>query len=179
MKRFARPGPRSEPGPDSEPLFDGPSKSVLKREAHRAQELGEQLIALKDSELVALELPEPLYEAIIAARRIGSRGGGARQRQYIGKLMRDIDLTRVREALGGKAAKAALEAQRFQRVENWRARLVAEGPAALAALRAAYPTLDEAQWLKRVAAAQAERQRTGAGGGASRDLFRALRELLD
>ena len=177
MKRFARPGPRPAPEPDSESLFDGPSKSVLKREAHRAQVLGEQLIALKDSELVALELPEPLYDAIVAARGIGSRGGGVRQRQYIGKLMRDIDLTRVRETLGGKAARAALAAQRFQRVENWRARLVAQGPAALAALHAAYPTLDETQWLERVAAAQAERQRTG--GGASRELFRALRELLE
>ncbi len=41
------------PIPTPKPLFDGPSKSVLKREAHRAQALGEQLIALKDSELVA------------------------------------------------------------------------------------------------------------------------------
>jgi ribosome-associated protein len=115
----------------------------------------------------------------VAARSISSRGGGARQRQYIGKLMREIDLTRVREALGAKAAKAALEAQRFQRAELWRARLLAGGPEALAALRAAYPTLDEAQWLKRVAAARSEREHTGGGGVASRELFRALRELLD
>ena len=96
---------------------------MLKREAHRAQALGEQLIALGDAELTALALPEALHDAIVAARSISSRGGGARQRQYIGKLMRDIDLTRVREILGAKAASSALEAQRFQRVENWRTRL--------------------------------------------------------
>ena len=44
MKRLSRPDHET----DSEPLFDGPSKSVLKREAHPAQLLGEQLIALKD-----------------------------------------------------------------------------------------------------------------------------------
>ena len=175
MKRLSRPDPQT----DAEPLFDGPSKSVLKREAQRAQLLGEQLIALKDPELRALELPERLYEAIVAARSIGSRGGGARQRQYIGKLMRDIDLTRVREALGARAAKSAQEAQRFQRAENWRTRLVDGGPTAVAALQVAYPALDEARWLRLVAAAQTERDRTGAGGGASRELFRALRELLD
>ncbi len=175
MKRFSRPDPEADPAP----LFDGPSKSVLKREAHRAQLLGEQLIALKDAELRALELPERLYEAIVAARSIGSRGGGARQRQYIGKLMRDIDLTRVREVLGARAAKSAQEAQRFQRAENWRARLIEGGPAALAALHAAYPALDEPQWLARVAAAQTELQRLGNGGAAARELFRALRELLD
>jgi ribosome-associated protein len=174
VKRLSRP----EGEADAEPLFDSPSKSVLKREAHRAQLLGEQLIALKDAELRALELPERLYEAIVAARSIGSRGGGARQRQYIGKLMRDIDLTRVREALGARAAKSAQEAQRFQRAENWRARLLEGGPTAVAALHAAYPALDEAQWLKRVAVAQTE-ARAGAGGGAARELFRALRELLD
>ena len=93
--------------------------------------------------------------------------------------MRDIDLTRVRATLDAKAAKAALEAQRFQRVENWRARLLETGPEALAALRTAYPTLDEAQWLERIEAARGERARTGATGTASRELFRALREVLE
>lgn len=171
--RFSRPDPEAEP-----PLFDGPSKSVLKREAHRAQALGEELIKLGDAELAALELPEALHDAIVAARSISSRGGGARQRQYIGKLMRDIDLTRVREALGARAAKSALEAQRFQRIENWRSRLLEGGAEALGALQAAHPGLDLAEWNRRIAAARDERQRTGAGGGASRELFRALRELL-
>jgi len=176
VKRFSRPDSHSDA--DSEPLFDGPSKSVLKREAQRAQALGEELIGLNDADLAALELPEGLHEAIVAARSIGSRGGGARQRQYIGKLMRDIDLTQVREMLGAKAARAALEAQRFQRVENWRTRLIGGGPAALTALHEAYPALDAADWGQRVAAARNEHERTGAGGAASRELFRALRELL-
>ena len=174
MKRFSRP----EPDAESEPLFDGPSKSVLKRDAQRAQALGEELIGLNDADLTALKLPEALHEAIVAARSIASRGGGARQRQYIGKLMRDIDLTQVREALGAKAARSALEAQRFQRVENWRTRLLGGGPAALTALQEAYPALDAAAWRARVAAAQQEHERTGAGGAASREVFRALRELL-
>jgi ribosomal 50S subunit-associated protein YjgA (DUF615 family) len=94
--------------------------------------------------------------------------------------MRDIDLTQVRATLGAKAAKAALEAQRFQRVENWRARLMQDPTAqALGALRAAHPTLDEAQWLERIAAARAERARTGGTGAAARELFRALREVLE
>ncbi len=162
-----------------EPPAEGPSKSLRKREAHAAQTLGEELIALQDADLVALALPERLYEAIVAARSIGSRGGGARQRQYIGKLMREIDLSQVRAALGAKTARSALETQRFHRVEGWRTRLIESGPQALAALREAYPTLDEALWRKRVADAQSERQGASAGGSASRELFRALRELLD
>jgi len=173
VKRSSRPPRESAGGP----VFEGPSKSVLKRDAHRAQALGEELIALNDAELAALELPEPLHEAIVAARGITSRGGGARQRQYIGKLMRDIDLTRVREALAARAARSAREAQRFQRAEHWRTRLLAGGPEALAALRAAYPAAAAVQWPGLIDSARAE-ARAGAGGGASRALFRALRELL-
>jgi ribosome-associated protein len=69
-----------------------PSKSARKRAAHAAQALGEALIELKPHELDALQLPEELHDAVREAQRIrNSRGGLARQRQYIGKLMREID----------------------------------------------------------------------------------------
>ncbi len=76
-----------------------PSKSARKREALAAQRLGEELIALADADLEALDLPDRLAEAIREARGITSRGAGARQRQYIGRLMREIDVDAVREAL--------------------------------------------------------------------------------
>ena len=85
-----------------------PSKSARKRAAHAAQDLGEELIALREAELAALELPEALAEAIRDARRISSRAGGARQRQYIGKLMRGIDTgADPRRARGAQRARRA------------------------------------------------------------------------
>ncbi|MGH8229932.1 MAG: ribosome biogenesis factor YjgA [Steroidobacteraceae bacterium] len=76
-----------------------PSKSARKRAAEAAQRLGETLITLKDADLVALDLPERLSDAIRAARGIKSRGAGARQRQYIGRLMREVDADAIRTAL--------------------------------------------------------------------------------
>ena len=61
--------------------------------------MGEQLISLKESDLSRLPLPETLLEAVRAARRIKARGGLARQKQYIGKLMRDLDTAQIEEAL--------------------------------------------------------------------------------
>jgi ribosome-associated protein len=85
---------------DLEPAADErPSKSARKRAAHAAQALGERLIALKDADLVRLQLPEDLLEAVRAARRIRARGGLARQKQYIGKLMRDLDPVPIAAAL--------------------------------------------------------------------------------
>ena len=86
-------------GKDENEEYRGPSKSMLKRDAAAAQSLGTRLIALKESELAALNLPEILYDAILLAKRITSRGGLARQRQYIGKLMREVDPAPIEAAL--------------------------------------------------------------------------------
>ena len=85
-----------------------PSKSARKRAAHAAQALGERLIALKESDLAKLPLPDVLADAIREAKRIKARGGLARQRQYIGKLMRDIDLEPIEAALATRDGAAFL-----------------------------------------------------------------------
>jgi ribosome-associated protein len=153
-----------------------PSKSARKRAAHVAQELGESLIALRDVELDALALPPQLSEAIRAARRISSRAAAARQRQYIGKLMRELDPEPIRAALAARSAPAAREAELFKRIERWRERLISEGDEALAELARWYPHIDRAAWAGRISAARSERTR--GGNTAGRELFRALRALL-
>jgi 5-(carboxyamino)imidazole ribonucleotide mutase len=92
---------------------DRPSKSARKREALAAQKLGEELMLLRDVDLDALELPERLSEAIRQARRIRSRAAGARQRQYIGKLMREIDLEPILAALAASGDRPARAARRY------------------------------------------------------------------
>jgi ribosome-associated protein len=164
---------------DDESEFDGPSKSARKRAAHAAQDLGEELIRMRDSDLDALNLPETLVDAIRDARHITARGGGARQRQYIGKLMRDIDLEPIRAFIASKSKVDAREAERFKRVEAWRERLITEGAAALEDLERWRPGLDRDEWSRLMNAAREERARTGATGAASRELFRALRSLFD
>ena len=78
-----------------------PSKSSRKREAHALQKLGEDLVQLRAADLARLPLPESLRDAIDEARRLTSRGALSRQRQYIGKLMRDIDVEPIVTALDG------------------------------------------------------------------------------
>jgi len=155
-----------------------PSKSARKRAAHEAQDLGEALVELGDAELDALKLPEALAEAIRAARRINSRAAAVRQRQYIGKLMRGVDPQPIRAALAARRAPAARESERFRRTESWRERLLAPGAEALEELARHHPDIDLGEWQRLVGAARAERGRTGTGGAAARELFRALRALF-
>jgi ribosome-associated protein len=169
--------PKKPSDDDSE--YDGPSKSSRKRAAHAAQDLGEELIRMRDSELDSLDLPESLVDAVRDARRITSRGGLARQRQYIGKLMRDVDPEPIHVFLASRNTVTARDAERFKRVEAWRERLIVEGAPALAELESGRPGLDHDEWSRRVSAAREERARTAATGAAGRELFRAIRALLD
>jgi ribosome-associated protein len=156
-----------------------PSKSARKRAAHAAQDLGEALIALPDAELEGMGLPERLRDAIALARTITSRAGLARQRQFIGKLMRDLDTAPIEAALAARQEAGSREAQSFRRVEMWRERLMSEGEAGIEALAAEFPQLDRASLRQQAEAARRERTQPGlSGGGAYRELFRELRTLL-
>ena len=170
---------REPPDPDRFMDEEPPSKSSLKRAAHAAQDLGEELVAMRDADLETLDLPERLMDAIHEARRTKSRAGLARQRQYIGKLMRTFDIEPIRAALAARDEKNAIDAQRFKRLENWRERLITEGVTALDEISSGRTDFDRAKWERMVSAASAERARTNASGPAARELFRALRGVFE
>ena len=158
-----------------------PSKSQLKREAEAAQELGKELVELPAARFAAmtakLDLPEDLREALVACRAIHARGGRKRQLQYIGKLMRAIDTSTIRQALEGLAGKDRAEAAELHRLERWRERLIAEGDSALAELLDEYP-MAERQSLRQLVMKARKEQDAGQAPAAARALFRALRELM-
>ena len=79
-----------------------PSKSQRKSDAHAAQKLGQRLVAMREQDVAGLPLGEALLDAIAEARRLTSRGALARQYQFIGKLMRDIDVTAIEAALADR-----------------------------------------------------------------------------
>jgi len=81
------------------------SKTQRKKEVRALQELGESLVELDDDQLVAIDLPEILRDAVMEARRITRFGARRRQLQYIGKLMRHVDATPIRAALAALRAR--------------------------------------------------------------------------
>jgi len=113
-----------------------PSKSARKREQQALQSLGEQLISLGDAELASLALDERLEDAVRNARGMKAHGALRRQKQLIGKLMRDLDPEQIRSALVELRADDARDKQIFARAEKWRDRLIREGSGALDAFAA-------------------------------------------
>lgn len=160
-----------------EPEDEGPSKSELKRQVRALQDLGDELVALPPVELDALELPDDLREAVLEGRRISAHGARVRQRLYIGKLLRRIDVEPIRAAL---ARRAEVDRQRIRAehgLEQWRERLLADEAAAWTELgaRLAPGDLQQLRALCRQARAERDSARPPA---AARQLFRRLRELL-
>jgi len=153
------------------------SKSARKREAAALQELGVKLSALPDQEIKALDLPDNLFVALRDLRRLPSHGAQVRQRQYIGKLMRNIDPEPVLAKLAERKQRHDLEIRHFQQIERWRDRLLSERAAAVEELLQEYPKADRAALSRLLDKAEKERleQRSPVG---ARELFAYLRQLL-
>ena len=113
-----------------------PSKSARKREHLALQELGEQLIELNDIELGLVPLEDNLRAAVHAAARMRSHGALRRQKQLIGKLMREADPEPIRAVLATFGADDRHNKQLFATAEHWRDRIVNEGSVAIDELSA-------------------------------------------
>lgn len=153
-----------------------PSKSARKRKQQELQSLGEQLILLGDDELASLVLDERLSDAVRNARGMKAHGALRRQKQLIGKLMRDLDPEQIRVALVELRADDARDKQLFARAEKWRDRLIREGAAALDDFTAETGTPDPElrALLAKLDVAFSERDEKTA----RRKIFRRIHEIL-
>jgi ribosome-associated protein len=155
-----------------------PSKSQRKRDAQALQDLGELIVDLPGARFAQLRLPDALHEAVRAARAIAQRGARKRQLQYIGKLMRSIDVAPIRQQLETFTTADRAVTQRQHQIEEWRDRLLAEGDTALDELMQRHPAADRQHLRQLVRNALRERQANQAPRS-QRLMFQYLRELLE
>lgn len=164
-----------------------PSKTRRKQAAHDVQSLGLALAELSDERLAAIEMPEPLLEAVLQYRRIRSHEARRRQMQYIGKLMRQADPLPIRDAVAAVRLGQARDAAALHACERWRDELIADDEASTRWLRD-HPEGDPQQLRSLVRAARREAapgtgdtapeaRRSAAPGQAPRK-GRAYRELF-
>jgi len=150
------------------------SKTRRKEAMLELQGLGAALVALPATQLGAMNLPEPLADAVYEAQRITSHEAKRRQLQLIGRLMRELDPAPLREQLAAVRGESAAVRAAHQRLEQWRDRLLADD-AALTGFAREHPGAD-VQAI-RTAVRNARREQTaGAAPRAFRELFRLLRD---
>lgn len=153
-----------------------PSKSARKRRQLDLQALGEQLIDLSDAELATMRLDDRLGDAIRNARTMKSRGALRRQKQLIGKLMRDLDPEPIRCSLAALRADELRGKRVFATAEKWRDRIVRDRAAGLAAFESETGESDPdlCRFVVDLDMAISDRDETSA----RRKIFRRVHEIL-
>jgi ribosome-associated protein len=153
-----------------------PSKSERKRTQTALQELGEHLINLQDEHLESLALDERLCDAIQNARRMKSNEAQRRQKQFIGKLMRDVDPEPINALLARLKADDLRVKRIFANAERWRDRLIADGQEGLQAFETetGQTSNELAHLLADLDRATSDRMETTT----RRSIFRQVHEIL-
>jgi ribosome-associated protein len=153
-----------------------PSKTKIKKQMHDLQDLGEELVGLGKDQLAQLDIPETLRDAIKEIHRIKKFGAIRRQMQYIGKLMRDVEIDPIIAKLNTWKGTSQQHIGYMHQLERWRERLL-EGDAALTELLAAYPETD-VQRLRTLIRNTLKEREAGKPAKNYREIFQVLRETI-
>ena len=151
------------------------SKTKLKAEADAQQALGVRLCELPKDKLLKLNLPEDLFTAVQDFKKITANGAIRRHRQYLGRLMREIDTAPIMEQLARWDGKHTAENAYFHGLERWRDRMIADS-GVLSEFIALYPNTDIQQLRTLVRNAQKEAE-ANKPPKSSREIFKLLREI--
>lgn len=153
------------------------SKSQLKRESAALQDLGAALIALPGETLNGFHLPPHLLEAVRLAQTITQHGALKRQRKFIGKLLRGMDVEPIRERLAQLDNRSAQAIRQHHLIEHRRDRLLAGDEGELNEFMAAYPSADRQKLRQLIRDARNERL-AQASPRSARLLFKYLRDFV-
>ncbi len=154
-----------------------PSRSQRKRDVSALQDIGEILVDLPAPQLAKIPLDASLSDAVYAARQLKTREAKRRQLQYIGKLMRDVDVQAIQDALSKIQSKDKQTQAQFHQIERWREKLINDGDPALEALLNIAPDTNRQELRQLIRKAKQDRE-AHKKSGAETQLFRLLRDLL-
>jgi len=149
------------------------ARSKQRRMGDRSADLANALMKLPPHAVKKLEIDDELREEIERARAVTAHIARRRAERTLAGVLRGVDLGEVEAALAKVAESSNIDTQQFHLAEQWRARLIAEGAAALAS----FPGGADDELPRLIDAAQRERD-TGRPPGAARALFRHVVKLL-
>ena len=152
------------------------SKTKRKQAMKELQALGEELVALAADQVKRIDIPDDLRSAIVEAQRMTKHDEARRrQMQYIGKLMRSVDVEPIRAALALVRGESAGETAKLHRLERLRADFLADEKA-VHEIAQRYPGVD-LQHLRSLRRAALKEQEQNKPPRSYRALFQRLKEL--
>ncbi len=140
------------------------------------QALGEELVELSTDRVKKIDIPENLRDAVREAQRM-TRPDEAkrRQMQYIGKIMRSVDVEPIRTALALVRGESASETAKLHRLERLRTEFIADEKV-LHEIATLYPSID-LQHLRSLRRSALKEQEQNKPPRSYRAIFQLLKEL--
>jgi len=109
---------------------EGKSKTQIKKEMLALQALGEELVALSPAARAKIPLPPELADALALADKLTKKHEALRRHiQFIGRVMRTVDLEPIERALAVVRNTNQAATRKFHLVEDWRDKLIANNDA--------------------------------------------------
>jgi len=152
------------------------SKTQRKRQMLELQDVGAALVKLSPEQLAHLDLPENLREAVLACKRFTKHEAIRRQVQYIGRIMRELDVGPIAEKLAVLHAPSRRQTALLHVAERWRTDLMAD-PESMARFVQEFPDAD-AHRLRALVDAAREEKRAALPPKRFRELFHVLNAVL-
>lgn len=155
-----------------------PSKTQRKQQMEELQALGEELVALSFDRIKKIDIPDELRDAVREAQRMTRHDEAKRrQMQYIGKLMRNVEVEPIRAALALVRGESAGETAKLHRLERLRSELLADEKVA-GEIAKLYPAVD-LQHLRSLRRAALKEQANNKPPRSYRAIFQLLKTLDD
>jgi ribosome-associated protein len=154
------------------------SRSQVKREMILLQKTGECLVGLSRDQIKAIKMPDNLKDAVLFAKNIKSHGARKRQLQFIGSLMRKVDVKPINDALYEIDRGRSIEISDFHRIETWRDDLVRGIDTPIEEIVERYPETDR-QKLRNLTRIARGELNAGSPPKSSKELFKYIKKLAE
>lgn len=152
------------------------SKTQRKRQMTELQDIGAALVRLSPEQLARLELPEALREAVLQCKRLTKHEAIRRQKQYIGRLMRDVDAGPIVDQLTALEAPTRKQTALLHLAEKWRDEMLHDAQAVERFARE-FPHVDLPR-LRALAASAGEERRAKRAPKHFRELFHLINNVI-
>lgn len=154
------------------------SKSQLKRDSKDLQKLGKKLVSYTPAQLAKVPLDEKMQDAIHLAHKIANkRSASKRHFQFIGKLLRAIDVEPIFNAVSIIENDDQHNKLKFKKLEHWRDRIIDEGDVAINDCCNTHSQIDR-QNLRQLGRNYRQAENDDKKTRISRQIFKLLRESI-
>ena len=152
------------------------SKTELKKDSKNIQKFGKRISELTINNIQAFKFPLTIYEATIGLKNLKSNSAKKRQVQYLGKLLREIDLTDAFLVMKQLEVGSQKEIQRNHIIEGWRDKLLSNNDS-ITEFFDEYPKVDRQSLRQTISNAQKEKK-GNKPPKYSRQLFKLIKDII-